>query len=221
MKNLLLHATLLATAVAANATIYTTNWNSGFANAGIVPDSNFSGWSDSRTVSTMPAGTLMAVAVNLELSGGWNGDLYAYLVDRSGFSVLLDRIGGGPFGDNHAGMNVTFADDGTAFGTTQGDINLYAGIPNQSGLWNADNLGIGGGSLGSFLSTSPNGTWSLFIADLSAGGVTTVANWGLQMDIVAVPEVETWVAAALAGMFGAFWLNRQIWGGVKPPQKRR
>jgi len=30
--------------------------------------------------------------------------------------------------------------------------------------------------------------------------------------IVAVPEVETWVAAALAGAFGAVWLNRQIWG---------
>jgi hypothetical protein len=30
-----------------------------------------------------------------------------------------------------------------------------------------------------------------------------------------VPEVETWVAAALAGMFGAYWLNRQIWGPKK------
>jgi hypothetical protein len=30
------------------------------------------------------------------------------------------------------------------------------------------------------------------------------------MDIVAVPEVETWGAAALAGAFGAFWLNRQM-----------
>jgi len=29
---------------------------------------------------------------------------------------------------------------------------------------------------------------------------------------VAVPEAETWVAAALAGMFGAFWLNRQVLG---------
>jgi hypothetical protein len=37
----------------------------------------------------------------------------------------------------------------------------------------------------------------------------------LQMDIVAVPEVETWIAAALAGMFGAFWLNRQICSGIK------
>jgi hypothetical protein len=55
----------------------------------------------------------------------------------------------------------------------------------------------------------------LFIADLSGGGVSTVQSWGLQMDIVAVPEVETWVAAALAGAFGAFWLNRQIWGGKR------
>ena len=66
--------------------------------------------------------------------------------------------------------------------------------------------------LGSFLGLDPNGSWSLFIADYSGGGVTTVQSWGLQMDIVAVPEVETWVAAALAGAFGAFWLNRQIWG---------
>jgi hypothetical protein len=29
---------------------------------------------------------------------------------------------------------------------------------------------------------------------------------------VAVPEVETWVAAALAGLFGAYWVNRQVLG---------
>ena len=212
MKKLLLLATVLVS-MSAHAIIYSTNWNSGFANGGVIPDNNLSGWSDSRTVSTMPAGSLQAVAVDLTLTGGWNGDLYAYLVHSSGFTVLLDRIGAGPFGDSHAGMNVTFVDDGTAFGTTQGDINLYAGGPNPSGLWNPDNTA---GSLGSFLSTTPNGTWSLFIADLSGGGVTTVANWGLQMDIVAVPEVETWVAAALAGAFGAFWLNRQLWGTSKP-----
>ena len=36
----------------------------------------------------------------------------------------------------------------------------------------------------------------------------------------AVPEVETWVAAALAGAFGAFWLNRQIWGESRPANTR-
>jgi hypothetical protein len=55
----------------------------------------------------------------------------------------------------------------------------------------------------------------LFVADLSGGGVTTLQSWGLQMDIVAVPEVETWVAAALAGLFGAYWVNRQILGAKR------
>jgi len=62
---------------------------------------------------------------------------------------------------------------------------------------------------------NPNSTWSLFIADTSGGGVSTVQSWGLQMDIVAVPEVETWMAAALVGVFGAFWLNRQFRGGTR------
>jgi hypothetical protein len=49
--------------------------------------------------------------------------------------------------------------------------------------------------------------------------VSTVQSWGLQMDIVAVPEVETWVAAALAGAFGAFWLSRHLHGGVRQTEK--
>ena len=208
MKKLLLLAVLLVTSVATQAVIYSTNWNSGFANGGAIPDNNPSGWADSRSVSTMPAGTLQSVAVNLNLTGGWNGDLYAYLVHSSGFSVLLDRVGPGAYGYGDAGMNVTLAST-NSYGTVQGNIGTYGGSFVPSGVWNPDNTS---GSLESFLSTSQNGTWSLFIADLSGGGVTTVSSWGLQMDIVAVPEVETWVAAALAGAFGAFWLNRQMFG---------
>src|SRR5690348_1437831 len=94
------------------ATLYTTNWNSGFANAGVVPDNNLSGWADIRTVSAIPAGTFTSLSVNLQLTGGWNGDLYAYLVHSSGFCVLLDRVGTGvsgvsSFGYGDAGMNVT------------------------------------------------------------------------------------------------------------------
>jgi len=92
MKKFILLATM-ASALAAHATIYTTNWNTGFANGGVVPDNNFSGWSDTRTVSTMPAGTFAGLTVNLQLSGGWNGDLYAYLVHDSGFTVLLETSG--------------------------------------------------------------------------------------------------------------------------------
>ena len=214
MKKLLLLATVLASVVAAQATIYTTNWSTGFANSGSVPDNNFSGWSDTRTVSTMPAGTFTGLSVDLQLTGGWNGDLYAYLVHSSGFSVLLDRVGVGvsgvsAFGYGDAGMNVNLAATGTSIHQYGGNSTFSAA---PTGSWMTDNTS---GSLASFLSTSPNGTWSLFIADLSGGGVSTVQSWGLQMDIVAVPEVETWVAAALAGLFGAFWLNRQIWGTKK------
>ena len=201
---------MLGATVAANATLYTTNWNSGFANSGVVPDNNFSGWSDTRTVGAIPAGTFTSLSVDLQLSGGWNGDLYAYLVHSSGFSVLLDRVGTGfapgALGYGDAGMNVNLAAGGTSI-HQYGGANTFSAAP--TGSWQTDNTS---GSLTTFLSTNPNGSWSLFIADLSGGGVSTVQSWGLQMDIVAVPEVETWVAAALAGMFGAFWLNRQIWG---------
>ena len=61
---------VLTMAVAANATIYTASWNSGFANDGIVADNNLSGWSDTRSVSTMPAGTFASLSVNLQLTGG-------------------------------------------------------------------------------------------------------------------------------------------------------
>ena len=213
IKKLLPIAALMM-AVSSQAVIYTTNWNSGFVNGTTVPDNNLSGWSDTRSVSTMPAGTFVGLTVDLQLTSGWNGDLYAYLVHSTGFSVLLDRVGVGEpgvsaFGYGDAGMNVNLAASGSSI-HSYGGGNTFSAAP--TGSWQTDNTS---GSLASFLSTTPNGTWSLFITDLSGGGVTTVQSWGLQMDIVAVPEVETWVAAALAGLFGAFWLNRQIWGAKK------
>lgn len=214
MKKILFLGAIVATTMAAPAVIYTTNWNSGFVNGTSIPDGSYSGWTDTRTVNTMPAGTLVGVAVDLQLTSGWAGDLYAYLINDTGFAVLLDRVGGGSYGA--ATLNVTLADDGFNGGGDFANIHTYGG-GSVSGTWNPDNSGITSspGSLGSFLAGSPNGTWTLFIADLSGGGVTTIANWGLQMDIVAVPEVESWVAAALAGAFAAFWVNRQIWDSVR------
>jgi len=218
MRKLLLSCAAVAMAFSTGATLYTTNWNSGFANGGIVPDNNYSGWTDSRTLSAAPAGVVTpgSVAVTLNLSGGWNGDLYAYLVNSSsGFSVLLDRVGtpGQTYGYGDTGFLVTLSTSGAnnihnyQNFSYPGNLNGNGQI---TGTWLPDAT-----SGGLSLFTTQGGTWSLFIADLSGGGVTTVQSWGLQMDIVAVPEVETWIAAALAGAFGAFWLNRQIWQGVK------
>jgi subtilisin-like proprotein convertase family protein len=201
-KQLLLGLVLGALTLPASAVIYSTNWT---VNASI-PDGNLSGWVSSQTVSTMPAGTLQGVAVDLQLSSGWTGDLYAYLTHSSGFAVLLNQVGtpGQPFGYGAANWNITLADDGFN-GGSYNNLHTYGGGNLSGSTWNAAN------SLDSaFLSTAANGTWSLFVADLSGGGLTTVQSWGLQMDIVAVPEVETWVAAALAGLFGAYWVNRQM-----------
>ena len=204
-KTLILAATVL-TMTAAHATLYDT----GTLNvSAAIPDNDLSGLATSTTISGQ-SGTITpgSLSVTMNITGGWNGDLYAYLVNSSGgFSVLLDHIGTGTYGNAGSGFNnVTFSAGGTTgLGTYMG--NNTGPI---TGTWQPDNTS---GSLGSFV--NPNGTWTLFLADTSAGGVSTLQNWQLQMDIVAVPELETWIAAALAGVFGAFWLNRQIWAGVK------
>jgi subtilisin-like proprotein convertase family protein len=212
-KSLIL--TMMVAALNAGAIIYTTNWNDGFVNGTAIPDNSPSGWSDTRTVSTMPGGTLQGVAVNLQLSSGWVGDLYAYLVSDTGFAVLLDRVGtpGLTYGYGAATWDITLANDGFS-GGNYSDIQSYCGGNLSGSTWNPASA-----DLTSFVGGLPNGTWSLFIADLSGGGVTTVQNWGLQMDIVAVPELESWIAAALAGAFGAFWLNRAIWRHATHPPR--
>jgi hypothetical protein len=54
-----------------------------------------------------------------------------------------------------------------------------------------------------FNSTLPNGAWTLFIADLSSGGQSTLVSWGLT--IVTVPEPQTWaMLVGGAGMLLAF-----------------
>src|SRR5688572_4200414 len=112
MKRLLrLGLFLLCVAHAHAAVIY--SWNSGFANNGYVPDGNTTGWADTRTISGL-AEEISDVNVTLNVSGGYNGDLYVYLQHDSGFSVLLNRVGRTtttPFGYGDAGLNVTFNDD--------------------------------------------------------------------------------------------------------------
>jgi subtilisin-like proprotein convertase family protein len=207
MKATLILGTM-AVALNASAVLFTSTPNS------IVPDGDTNGWANSINV-TGQTGTITpgSLQVKLDLAGGWNGDLYAYLVHGTGFAVLLDRVGQGTpgeptftYGFGTAGMNVWLSD-------ATGDSIDTTAIPGFLGTTYSRN-GYAG-NLASFDNLNPNGTWTLFVADLSASGVTTVQSWGLQMDIVAVPEVETWIAAALAGAFGAFWVNRQIWKGVK------
>ena len=46
---------------------------------------------------------------------------------------------------------------------------------------------------------NPNGTWTLFIADLSSGGQSTLVSW--ELDIAAVPEPVNVALGIFAGVF--------------------
>jgi subtilisin-like proprotein convertase family protein len=167
-----------------------------------IPDFDLSGASDSRTLS-IPFSVIGDVNVTITLSGSspdnaFNGDLYAYLSHDSGFSVLLNRPGRTAadslgYGDNGF-LNVTF-DDSAA----DGDIHSYQLVRTESplsGRWRPDARSTFPTQaldtdprtqfLNNFAGLNPNGSWTLFVADVSAGGTATITQWGLE--ITPVPE---------------------------------
>ncbi len=210
---------ILATALAVMATasvhanLFTYNWSSGFSSGGVIPDGNVAGWSDTRGISDIYGDdTIVDVNVRLQISGGYNGDLYGYLVHESGFSVLLNRVGRSttdPFGNTGAGMNVTLDDDsGTdihlaAYGTLSGTYNPDARTDNPALV--TESTVNQTAYLDSFDSLNGNGSWTLFLADLSGGDTSTLVSWGL--DIEVVPEPITWALIAFGGVLGAVKLG--------------
>src|SRR5205823_2621880 len=94
-KILLLSGLTVWVSCAAHATLYSYDFTSGFNNGGVIPDGNPAGFSDTRNIDlgALPSGTtseITDVNVRLNISGGYNGDLYGYLVHSSGFAVLLN-----------------------------------------------------------------------------------------------------------------------------------
>lgn len=169
---------------------------------------------------TIAGGNISDLTVNLDISGGFNGDLYAYLAGpNGGFAVLLNRVGvsnsASAFGYSDSGMNVTFSD------SAANDIHYYQNVPSYSlngTTWQPDGenidpqsppsdfTGTQSAMLSSFDNANPNGTWVLFLADLSSGGQSTVVSWGL--DITTAPEPSTMSLTGL-GLAGALMMIRR------------
>ncbi len=110
-----------------------------------IADGNASGVSDQRTLSSAIT-AIGSLTVSLDLSGEFNGDLYAYLRHDSGFSVLLNRAGrteGDPAGYSDSGFTITLSDS-----ALNGDIHNYravltpaAGSP-LTGAWQPDGRNV-------------------------------------------------------------------------------
>jgi subtilisin-like proprotein convertase family protein len=214
---------LLALATSARADFTFNSSSPGWQNGGVIPDGPLTGWSDTRTISMPGMTSIQDVNVTLNLSGGWNGDLYAYLTHGDGFAVLLNRVGRGESGVGAAGfqgggtLNVRLDDSALlnihAVGSP-GTPPTYAYQPdgrNISPLETVGNftLATATAQLGRFSGINPNGSWTLFIADVSGGDVNTLNSWSLE--IAAVPEPASLIEGSVAVLFlgGVVWLYRR------------
>lgn len=218
MKNQIgiLLVSLVALTGSAQVTNLTVNTSVGTS----VPDGSLVGLSSSANVSGMSGG-ITNVTVSLNITGGFNGDLYCYLLSpQNSMIVLLNRVGlssSSPISYDDAGMNITLSAAGLYNIHNYQDYAGYSTLINNGSVWAPDRRDIdpqsvassfdaapNGNNFDALNGSDPNGAWTLFIADVSGGGTSTLVSWGLT--VVTVPEPQTW--ALLGGGLAAFgWLR--------------
>lgn len=217
----------LSAAASHGQVLLTYNWSTFDGQTELaIPDANATGVSDVRTI-VGEALQIISLAVRFEALGTYNGDLYLTLQHESGFSVLLNRPGrsnGNSFGYGDAGLNVIFNDT-----ASNGDSHVYRDILTPSsgapltGTWQPDGrladpsfsltTSPRSAFLNSFAGKNAEGDWTLFAADLSAGGQTQILSWGLDITVVPEPAGYAWATStALAAFIFARSMTRQKQG---------
>lgn len=147
--------------------------------------------------------SLSQVTVDLSTSGGWNGDLYAYLWHDNVISLLVNRPGRNSSnlaGHSGAGMTL-FLDDHAA-------LDLHLASSPLDGAFQPDARNVDPlNSLDSSPRTAPlsvfnglagGGEWRLYFADVAGGGTATLQGWSLHLVGSAVPEPSTLALLCLA-----------------------
>ena len=171
-------ALALAGASLSRATLYSESWSVGTA----VPDGNPVGLADSHVDTLIPSmingdsATIQDISVNLNISGGYNGDLYGYLV---------------------SGFNVTLSDSGAS------SIHGATGSP-VTGTYTPDSGNTLDTTFGGAVANG--GTWTLYLADLASGDTSTLVSWGITVSVVPEPVTWALVGFAVvlgvAGLVG-------------------
>jgi subtilisin-like proprotein convertase family protein len=198
-------------------------WSRNFATSIAIPDADATGIADTQVISMPGADSITGLQVSLRISGGFNGDYYAYLRHgATGFAVLLNRTGvssSDPFGYSDSGFDITLSDS-----AANGDIHLYRTVSDPAGgvltgAWQPDGRNIDPSlvsdstsrtaTLNDFSGLDPNGDWTLFISDNSAFGIGTLLGWGLSITAdsnpgASVPEGGSTLALLMLGAAGLF-----------------
>jgi subtilisin-like proprotein convertase family protein len=204
-----------------SSTTTTASFPSGTINLA-VPDNTANGVNNSVTVSGIPANaTITNVAVKLNMSHTYPGDMIFNLRGPSGQILNLYKYAGGAFTGPVSGVstwgwyNATVsATTGTAFNTVAVAPFIYGASP----TWRADllNTVVAGTTVQNptgFVSnatsftnlftttTSANAAWTLAMADGGAGDVGSLASWSLEITyVVGVPATPA-VWTPIAGLF--------------------
>ena len=191
-------------------------YSSGALSGGTIPDGSLVGMQSSYTFSDIYDYNITDVVVTLNVSGGYNGNLYAYLTHGSGTAVLLNRVGVGSsdsFGASGSGLTTLILSSSAA-------NNIHFNLSGTTGTYAPDGRAIDplsvasafddlppGNALTAWNGTSPNGVWTLYFADVVTGGGTpNLTSWSL--DVTAVPEPANVALGIFAGLFGAVGLVR-------------
>ena len=186
-----------------------------------IPDNNAIGLSNTQQIAA-PITMITEVSVQLVMTGGWSGDLYAYLTHGSGFSVLLNRPGKSltePAGSGTIDLSVILADNAPT--------DIHTGIPATavvSGFYQPDARTLDPDTaldtsprsafLSSFNGLDANGSWTLYVADVAPGDTMTLNGWSLT--VTGVPEPSA-AAFALLGMAGLLRRRRLQEGRIACP----
>jgi subtilisin-like proprotein convertase family protein len=179
----------------------------------VVPDANPTGIFSTIEISDV-SGWITNVTLSLNISGGSNGDLYAFLSsDNGGFAILLNRVGktsSNPFGYEDAGLDITFSD------LSGFDIHNYGGLAGNplAGTWQPDGRNVDpqfvldtderASLLDSFNLRSPNGTWTLYLADFAGSGQSTLVEWNLTLQTIPEPGAVSFIALGMG-----LWILRR------------
>ena len=190
-----------------------------------IPDDNSTGFADIRNVQ-QTGGVIGSLSLRLGLSAepgfsAFLGDLYAYVEHDGKIAVLLNRPGrtaAAPFGyEDNQPLDIQFSDGGPdahGYRPTE-DTPLSAPL---SGTFSPDGRAADPVSvldsdersllLDQFNGLSPDGEWTLFVADLSGGGHHHLVQWSIELELAEIPEMPVWLTGG--GLLAwRWWVRRQ------------
>jgi len=229
--------TVALSAIGAQATLqpilnYSQTFNSGSA-VGTIADGNQVGHSFTGQFTAANSwDRVVAAAVTLNISGGYNGDLYAYLVAPNGTLTMLMNQSSGLTGSGMSSVTLTSyvlaGNQIQVTGAAGGDQTLTASSAGNIQSANDSGSALTGTyqpignllyqSVYSAQHTGPtgpnaNGDWTLYIADMTpdegGNGNHTLTSWTL--DLAVVPEPVTMALGLFTAMLLALAGIKRFW----------